>query len=216
MEIIKSHSNSQYEIIRDILRLHNMSLKIELDPTYSKGIFYKNSKGLVEEPVYKFDLTPQTEDTVQSSSDNLPLENSSIRSIMFDPPFVISGKTVNDSKEGSCKISKRFGSYFSYEELKNHYRDSLVEFHRILKPEGLLIFKLQNVISSGKQHFTHYFVMKEALKIGFYPLDEFVLISKSKMTSFGGRWKTQQHAMKYHSYFLVFRKTQKKSINYDI
>ena len=44
------------------------------------------------------------------------------------------------------------------------------------------------------------------MELGFYPVDEFVLQAKSKITSFGGRWKTQKHAMKMHSYFLVFKK----------
>lgn len=205
--IIKSINDNQHQIIYDILKLHNNSESIELDPTYSKGVFYKNSKGLIEEPKYKFDLIPQTEDTIQASSDNIPLESDSIKSIMFDPPFVISGKTWKDSEDESCKITKRFGCYYSWDELKDHYSKSIIEFNRLLKPNGILIFKLQNTISSAKQYFSHYYVMKEAINFGFYPIDEFVLTAKSKMTSFGGRWKTQRNAMKYHSYFLVFRKT---------
>ncbi len=126
---------------------------------------------------------------------------------MFDPPFVISGKSWDKSMDGSCKISKRFGAYYNWDELKDHYTNSLCEFYRLLVKDGLLIFKLQNTISSGKQHFSHYYVIKEAINYGFYPIDEFVLLAKSKMTAFGGRWKVQRNAMKYHSYFLVFRKT---------
>lgn len=205
--IIKSVNDNQYQIIYDILKLHNNSESIELDATYSKGVFYKNSKGLVEEPKYKFDLYPQTEDTIQASSDNIPLESNSIKSIMFDPPFVISGKTWSEAKDGSCKISKRFGAYYNWDELRNHYSNSISEFYRLLNKNGLLIFKLQNTISSGKQYFTHHYVMREAINSGFYPTDEFVLIAKSKMTSFGSKWKIQRNAMKYHSFFLVFRKS---------
>ncbi len=42
-----------------------------------------------------------------------------------------------------------------------------------------------------------------------------MLHNKSKMTSFGGRWKTQQHAMKHHSYFLVLKKCN-ININYEL
>jgi hypothetical protein len=48
----------------------------------------------VKQPKLKFDLTPQTEDTIQASSSNLPLEDSSVKCSMFDPPFVIAGKTI--------------------------------------------------------------------------------------------------------------------------
>jgi len=48
------------------------------------------------------------------------------------------------------------------------------------------------------------------MDIGFYVKDEFVLHNKSKLTSFGGKWHTQQHAMKHHSYFLVLKKVKNK------
>jgi hypothetical protein len=212
MEYIKSINSNQHQIINDILKLHNNGNGIHLDCTYSKGVFYK--KGIVKEPILKSDLYPQIEGCLESSSSSLPFEDNSIESIMFDPPFVISGKKYAETAEGSCKISKRFGAYDTWNDLKEHYFNSLKEFNRILVKNGLLIFKLQNTISSGKEHFTHYYTIDSAVKNGFYPLDEFVLLSKSKMTSFGGRWNTQRHALKYHSFFLVFRNTKCK-VNYE-
>lgn len=212
MEIIKSVSNSQEEIISNIIKLHSPNGVIDVDPTYSKGQFYKN--GLVPQPRLKFDLEPQTKDTVQASSDNLPLEDNSVDTVMFDPPFVIVGRglTHKKNKEGSSRIAKRFGGYGNFEDLKEHYYNSLKEFYRVLKPNGIVIFKLQNTISSGKQHFTHYFTIKSAIELGFYPKDEFILHNKSKITSFGGRWKTQRHAMKHHSFFLVLEKTKNRVV----
>jgi len=63
--IIKSTSYDQQEIIRNIVKLHCTD-GIEVDPTYSKGVFYTNAPDI--EPMLKFDLFPQTEDTKQSSA----------------------------------------------------------------------------------------------------------------------------------------------------
>lgn len=213
VNIIKSVSNSQEEIIKNIIELHSTNKKIDVDLTYSKGQFYKN--GIVEQPTYKFDLHPQTEDTLQSSSNNCPLHDNSVKTVMFDPPFIIAGKTYKDNKDGSSKIAKRFGAYENYEQLKHHYYSTLKECYRILQEDGIVIFKLQNTVSGGKQYFTDYFVKKSAMDLGLYIKDEFILHNKSKMTSFGGRWKTQQHAMKHHSYFLVLKKCKTK-IDYNI
>lgn len=213
MKIIKSVSNSQEEIIENIIELHSSNKQIDVDLTYSKGQFYKNK--VVKEPTYKFDLSPQTEDTIQSSSETCPLESNSVKTIMFDPPFIIAGKTYNSNVDGSSKIAKRFGAYENYEQLKEHYYNTLKECYRLLEENGIVIFKLQNTVSGGKQYFTDYFVKKSAIELGFYIKDEFILHNKSKMTSFGGRWKTQQHAMKHHSYFLVLKRIKTK-INYDI
>ena len=52
----KSCLPDEQRIIENILRLHNDNRPIKLDPTYSKGNFYK---GLVK-PRYRFDRFPQT------------------------------------------------------------------------------------------------------------------------------------------------------------
>ncbi len=213
MEIYKSVYNRQEDCIRALLELHTDSQQIDLDPFYSKGNFYKS--GEVNQPIFKFDLNPQTEDTTQASSDNLPLESNSIKVIIADPPFIIAGKTYKDNVDGSSKIAKRFGAYENYEQLKEHYYDTLKECYRLLEDGGIVIFKLQNTISGGKQYFTDFFVKKSAIELGFYLKDEIILFNKSKMTSFGGRWKTQQHVMKHHSYFLVLKKCKTK-IDYNV
>jgi len=213
VNIIKSLDNSQEQIIKNILDLHSSNRIIDIDLTYSKGQFYKS--GLVPQPVIKFDLEPQTVDTIKCSSESTPYMSSTMNTIMFDPPFVIAGKTYKDNVDGSSKNAKRFGAYENYEQLKNHYYNTLKECHRLLKDNGILIFKLQNTVSSGKQHWTHFFVMKSAMELGYYVKDEFVLHNKSKLTSFGGKWTTQQHAMKHHSYFLVLKKSSNK-VNYNI
>ena len=215
---IKSTNTRQEDIINDILKLHNNSNPIDVDVTYPKGIFYKS--GEVKEPLMKFDLTPQTDDTIQASSEDLPLDNNSVTCMMFDPPFVIAGNTYKDNKEGSSKIAKRFSAYTNYNELKKHYKNTLKEARRVLKKDGILIIKCQNTVSGGKQHFTHYFIINEVMKLGMYPKDEFVLQNKSKMTSFqdkdgvGGRWKQQLHSMKHHSFFIVIQ-NKKCRVDYE-
>lgn len=52
-ELMKSISYSQDEILKWIIRLYCPD-GFDLDPTYSKGVFYKN----VPEPQLKFDLNP--------------------------------------------------------------------------------------------------------------------------------------------------------------
>ena len=211
MEIIRSTNNSQEKIISDILKLHNEGKEIDLDCTYSKGVFYKN--GIVPEPKIKSDLKPQVAGVIPADSGSLPFPKDSMNCIMFDPPFIVQGP-LTPGKEGSTLMFKRFSGYANYDELKNHDARTIKAAFDTLKKDGILIFKLQNTVSSGKQRMTHFFVMTEAIKQGFYPKDEFVLLSKSKMTAFGTRWKTQRHAMKYHSYFMVFKKCG-ININYD-
>ena len=50
-----------------------------------------------------------------------------------------------------------------------------------------------------------------ATKIGFYTVDEFILLAKNRLHS--GKIKKQYHARKFHSKFYVFKKSNKR-INY--
>jgi hypothetical protein len=207
IDIIKTISYNQTEIINNILDLHVENKIIDCDPTYSKGVFYK--KHNVIPPKLKFDLYPQIDGVEKANSKDLPIEDNTLKSIMFDPPFVASkGPSLKESKKGSNIITKRFSSMESIGELWDYYKDSLKEFYRILDNDGILIFKCQDTVSGGKNYFSHVYVMNEAVKLGFYPKDLFVLLAKSRLIS--GNMLNQKHARKFHSYFWVF---QKKKVN---
>jgi len=195
--MISTISYDQHEIIRNIISLH-CNDGIELDPTYSKGVFYNKSD--ITPPRYKFDLYPQTDDTIQSDASTLPLKDESIQSMMFDPPFLEKKK----KNKPSGIIGKRFHGFRYIPDLWEWYDKCIPEFYRILKPKGVLIFKCQDTVSSGKQWFSHVHIMNEAEKNGFYVKDLFVLMAKSRMQ--GHNHTNQKHARKFHSYFLVFEK----------
>lgn len=203
--MIKSISYDEQEIIKGIIKLH-CKHPIELDPTYSKGNFYKDG---ISPPKFKFDLFPQRGDVVQANAENLPLEDGSINTMMFDPPFLATRGDSLLKRDKSNKMVKRFGSYPTEIKLFQFYKNSLTEFYRILKDDGILIVKIQDKVSSGKQYMSHVFIINEAEKLGFYCKDLFILLSKHRMVP---KWQlvNQRNARKFHCYFLVFEKSKRK------
>ena len=205
--LVQSISYDQSEIIKWILQLHVPNHKIDCDATYSVGNFYKNTN--ISEPQYKFDINPQIDGVEYGDSRNLPLDDSSINCMMFDPPFLATtGKSLTENKNNNI-INKRFGTYPSEKELHQFYIDSLEEAYRVLVDKGILIFKCQDKISSGKQYMSHCFIHNEAVKIGFYPKDLFILLAKNRLVA-DWQLKNQKNARKFHSYFWVFEKNNKK------
>jgi len=202
---VRSVYSSNHDVIKNIMELYKIE-QFDLDCTYSRGLFWKD----LTPPRIKTDLVPVTEDTIQADSEDLPFEDGEMKSIMYDPPFVISGKMYKENKEGSSVIAKRFEGYTTYEKLTKNYFESLKELYRITDKGGFVIMKCQDTVSGGKNHFTHAMVMQMALKIGFYPRDLFILLAKMRINSFGGKWNKQHHARKYHSYYWVFEKTNPK------
>ena len=210
MEIIKSINYNQQEIINNILQLYNNGNSIDLDCTYSKGVFYKN--GIVQEPKHKSDIKPLFKDVIKADSMNLPFPNDFFQCIMCDLPFLAtSGESLKENN-GNI-INKRFSIFENEIQLHQVYLYTIQEVYRVLRENGILIFKCQDKVSSGNQYFSHVVICEKAINIGYYPLDLFILLSKNRIIA---NWqKNQKHARKYHSYFWVFKKCNKK-INYGI
>lgn len=205
MGLIKSISYDQAEIIRSILLLHVPSRKIDCDPTYSKGLFYRGTG--IPLPRYRYDIIPQADGVEEADARSLPLQDSSISCMMFDPPFLATtGKSLSEGNGN--KINRRFGVFPNETSLHQFYVEAMHEAYRILKPEGVLIFKCQDKVSSGKQYFSHCFVYEEAQKIGFYAKDLFILLARNRIVA---DWQAmnQKHARKYHCYMWVFQKAKK-------
>lgn len=203
-DLIKSISFSQDEILGWILRLYCPD-GFDLDPTYSKGGFYRS----IAPPRLRFDINPQIDGVEQADCANLPLADGSIGSIMFDPPFIAGTAPNGLSKK---IMMKRFGYYRNVQtELWGMYRKAMNEFYRLLKPGGVLVVKCQDTIDGGKQYLSHVEIINQAISFGFYPKDLFILLAKHRLMS--PNMRIQQHARKFHSYFLVFVKRQ-CTINY--
>lgn len=220
--VIKSISYNQHEILYNIMQLYNNGEGFNCDVTYSKGNFYGNfsinkNDGtaqtiVIPEPKYKFDVCPQTEDTIKIEPlGHLPLDDNSVDSIVVDLPFVISppsAPSMKEHKKGRNIIAKRFASYYPLEEMYKSYAHWINEVYRVLKPNGTVVWKTQMTISGGINIDTPCFSKLCAMKVGFTIEDEFILNAKVRLIS--GKIKQQCHSRKYHSYFIVFKKFMSK------
>lgn len=201
--MIKSVSESQDEILKAIQELHLNGNDYECDITYGNGSFWKNIKA----PELKFDITPLHKGVIQASSTSLPLKDNSLNNVVFDPPFIT---YIKGGRNHNSVMSKRFGGYYSYKDLLNHYNDTITEAQRILKPKGKLIFKCQDIVHNHQLEPTHSKVIVIASAChSFRLVDMFILVAKHRMpvrTKMNANGWTQKHARIYHSYFLVFEK----------
>lgn len=220
--IIRNISFSQKGILKNIMKLYNNDKPFECDITASELKFYLKTKTDNDEipvPKYLFDVCPQSDEIQKITPfEKIPMEDKSVGSIVFDPPFVISPKTcksILSNKEGSCLIHRRFASFYPVSELYYNYFWWIKDCYRILKDDGILVVKCMSTVSGGYQHNTEEFVFMTAMSLGFYCVDKFILNAKSRLVS-SSRYKKQCHARKYTSVFYVFKKSPKmlKKYNY--
>jgi len=193
--MIKSIGFDQQEIINNILILHNNGNSIEFDPCYNTGGFYRNN--IVTSARVKSDINPQMPGVLKLDVRDLPFENSAFKSIMFDPPFLVS------SPNSQYKLVKKYGAFGSVEELQEFYRQSLISLKRVLKHGGLLIFKCQDFVHARQQNLILPYIYSLARELNFACRDLFILLSKTRINA--PSIKKQQHARKYHCYFLVLK-----------
>lgn len=198
-EVLKSLYFTQDEILMAIQKLH-LPEGYECDITYGKGGFWRN----IPKPSLCFDIIPVEGQSEYADSRVLPLADSSLSNCVFDPPFMTYIRDGKDHKDGKVVLSKRFGGYYKYDDLINHYAATIRECSRVLRKRGKLIFKCQDIVHNHKLHHTHTGVIIAAEACGFDLLDLFILGAKHRMPS--PQRGTQRHARIFHSYFLVFEK----------
>ena len=197
-DIAPSVHESQDEILSAIQRLH-CPFGYELDATYGNGGFWEK----LQRPKLCFDLVPVDPYVKKGDFRKLPLEASSIRSMVLDPPFLT---YIKPSKMGI--MNGRFSGYWTYEQLMDDYAAAVGESFRVLKHKGILAFKCQDTVHNHALQLTHGRVWLLAEKLGFKLKDLFVLVATNRLPTRAashGR-QTQRHARVFHCYFLVFQK----------
>lgn len=195
---IGSVFDNESDLLSTLLKLYCPN-GIELDPMYFKGNFYKE----ISKPNYIFDIEPIKEECKKADARKLPLDNKSINTMILDPPFIFGIHGQEGTYQKEYYSSNTHGIFPNFRELSLFYQEILFEAYRVLKKNGVLIFKCQDY-TDAKTTLTHCFVYQWATQIGFKIEDIAILhLSNGKITNPN---LIQRHLRKHHSYFLVFIK----------
>ncbi|SLI45343.1 Methylase of polypeptide chain release factors [Mycobacteroides abscessus subsp. massiliense] len=178
------------------------------DVTWGKGAFWKGTD------TSRFDLQGSDvadhigghDGVVRADFRALPDEDGSVDLVVLDPPYIHNpGKHVTDSRYNNAATT----GGMSHADIRELYRAGMAEALRVLRPGGQLWVKTKDEIESGRQCWSHIEIHADAVDLGYYARDLFVLVPPSKSPQ--SRWSTQKHARKVHSYLWVFDKPKKRS-----
>jgi len=181
------------DLFPDILKLYAQEKQTIADVTFGKGVFWKRVD------VSKYNILKSD---LQTGIDlrKLPYADESINMIVLDPPYAHSSKTpIKRNIEKQYALNTISGR----DEIQRLYRDGIKEAKRVLKNNGILVFKCQDEIMSGRQWWNHIELMEYCFSLGFIGEDLFILIQNGHPAM---RHNYQLHARKNHSYFIIMRK----------
>ena len=172
-----------------------------LDATYNTGRFWKGSS----RDVWSMDINPKYK--TRFVVDNRTMEgvpSSMFGTVVYDPPHV--------GPQGRDKSVKRFDVDFgaTIECGKQHdwslsylYPPFLKQAKSVLKPNGLLLAKITDMVNSHRSRWAHCDFMHMAEEAGFTVCDLIVKIRRGPMMS--NKWKEAHHARKRHCFWIICR-----------
>lgn len=172
-----------------------------LDATYNAGRFWKNST----RDVISMDIDAKYKPMIVGDNrtmDGVP--SASFGVVVYDPPHV--------GPQGRDKSKKRFDVDFGATmecggeqdwNLSYLYPDFLKQAKRVLKPQGLLLAKITDMVNNHRSKWPHCDFMRMADDAGFTVCDLIVKIRKGPMVS--TKWKMAHHARKRHCFWIVCR-----------
>jgi len=197
------HSNA--EALQAINALY-LKGDMHLDTCFKEGAFYKNS-GLF--PEIKQDIKPLLPDVLKIDVTKMQHPRNAVRSVMFDPPWLVSGSGRGTGTKTTVKnkMAGQYGSFTSAAEMFAFQDKALFEISRCLIPGGWLVTKVQDCSYGRQKYFLSIYQVNKARELGLDLVDSFILVSKNRMRSAtAGRLS----AISQHCFFMVFRKGERK------
>ena len=195
-------TKSDGELLEEMMRFYpSISPEPILDSTYNRGRFWKGST----RRIVSMDIDPKFNTMIVGDNREMTgIPDDVFGTVVYDPPHV--------GPQGRDKSRKRFDEDFgaTVECGREHdwslsylYPPFLKQARRVLKPRGLLLAKITDMVNNHRSKWAHCDFMRMADEAGFTVCDLIVKVRTGPMVS--NKWKTAHHARKRHCFWIICR-----------
>lgn len=190
------------ELLEEIFRFYpTIPVEPILDATYNAGRMWKDST----RKVVSMDIDPKHKPMIVADNREMKgVKANRFGVVVYDPPHV--------GPQGRDKSTKKFDVDFGANvecgkdqnwNLSYIYPAFLVQAKRVLKPDGLLLAKITDMVNNHRSKWPHRDFMSMAEEAGFTVCDLIIKVRNGPMVS--TKWETAHHARKRHCFWIVCR-----------
>lgn len=188
---------SDGEIIDLAIQIHcESSSPCILDVTYNKGRIWKDSSFTpISLDIGQFDSL-----SLRGDFTALPFSSDSYDVLVFDPPHMPDDTGHNSGV--MCSVwNDKYG--LRTEGFSNSWQAFYSEAKRVLRPNGLVLTKIADIVHNHKKMWSHVLMLEYAQAAGFCACDMVIKVSNGNLKS--SLWENVYHFKNAFSFWLIFR-----------
>jgi DNA modification methylase len=191
------------QLIADVSRLGYLPAgAVVLDPTYGRGRWWTDYR---PDHLIAHDLRLDGVDFRR-----LPESAASVDVVAFDPPYIAQGgRSTSTLASTGNDFLDRYGLHdvpSTVDAITDMIGSAAAEFHRVLRPRGLLLVKCMNYVNGGRYRQAAYDILATVDHHGFDLIDELVHLRRPGPQP---RRDRQMHARRNYSLLFVFRRDRR-------
>jgi SAM-dependent methyltransferase len=197
------------EVIPKLLEVHcEVDDPLILDVTYNKGSMWKE----LNYRVLRMDIDPQFRLHFVGDFRYLPFKENSFDVLVFDPPHLpTNAASKNSSKmwERRYGITSKEGMGRDGDHVGEMFEPFLEQAKRVLKPGGLILAKLADLVHNHKYQWQHVMFINAVQSVGMTACDLMIKSDPAAGNLKSSKWNNVKHFRKNHCYWIVVRNSNR-------
>jgi len=198
------HGEDDAELLEALLCFYpHRKPRLILDATINGARFWRGSN----RHVIGLDIDLQHRPSIVGDNTRMPFRSATFDVVVYDPPH-IPNQGPDKSKDFharfglGCRSPKEHGYTFAHT-----YPGFMHEAWRVMRPEGTLLCKITDYIHNHRYQWAHIDLIQAGREVGFTACDCIIKVRIGPIID--PRWKLAHHTRRQHSYWIVFRKSDR-------